>query len=112
MQPQRYERIEELFHLALEQGMDRLAAACADDKTLLDEVTELVQSHHECSAAQPPEPEPPLPQFGAYQCDRIVGVGGMGTVYAAHRVDGQFVQNVAIKILRTSLRSEWFRRQF
>jgi tetratricopeptide (TPR) repeat protein len=36
----------------------------------------------------------------------------MGTVYRAHRADGQFRQEVAIKVLRGSLRSEWYRRRF
>jgi serine/threonine protein kinase len=55
---------------------------------------------------------PVLPRFGAYQCDGILGSGGMGTVYRAHRDDGQFRHEVAIKVLRGSLRSEWYRERF
>ncbi len=36
--------------------------------------------------------------LGAYQCDQVLGVGGMGAVYLAHRIDDPHVQ-VAIKIL-------------
>jgi serine/threonine-protein kinase len=36
----------------------------------------------------------------------------MGTVYRAHRDDGQFRHQVAIKVLRGSLRSEWYRERF
>ena len=36
----------------------------------------------------------------------------MGTVYRAHRDDGQFRHEVAIKVLRGSLRSEWYRERF
>ncbi len=36
--------------------------------------------------------------LGEYQCDRVLGVGGMGAVYLAHRIDDPSVQ-VAIKIL-------------
>ncbi len=36
--------------------------------------------------------------LGAYQCDKVLGVGGMGAVYLAHRIDDPNVQ-VAIKIL-------------
>ncbi len=36
----------------------------------------------------------------------------MGTVYRAHRDDGQFRHQVAIKVLRGSLRSEWYRQRF
>jgi tetratricopeptide (TPR) repeat protein len=35
--------------------------------------------------------------IGAYQLGRMLGVGGMGRVYEAHRVDGQVRQRVAIK---------------
>jgi non-specific serine/threonine protein kinase/serine/threonine-protein kinase len=36
----------------------------------------------------------------------------MGTVYRAHRADGQFEQEVAIKFLRGSLRNDLFRARF
>jgi eukaryotic-like serine/threonine-protein kinase len=37
--------------------------------------------------------------FGAYTLDRIVGFGGMGTVWLAHRSDGRFEGQVAVKLL-------------
>ena len=40
-----------------------------------------------------------LPQFGPYRCEAVLGTGGMGTVFLASRVDGQFTQKVAIKML-------------
>ena len=40
-------------------------------------------------------------RIGAYAVLREIGRGGMGTVYLAERVDGQFEQRVAIKVLKT-----------
>jgi serine/threonine-protein kinase len=112
VQPSRYQQVEDLFHAALEQGRDYLDAACAGDPALRAEVDALLDSYHAWSASLPPAAEPVLPRFGAYQCDGILGSGGMGTVYRAHRDDGQFRHEVAIKVLRGSLRSEWYRERF
>ncbi len=38
-------------------------------------------------------------QVGAWMLTRVLGRGGMGTVYAADRVDGQYRQEVAVKLL-------------
>ncbi|ALN58491.1 protein kinase domain [Lysobacter enzymogenes] len=43
--------------------------------------------------------------LGAWRIERILGRGGMGTVYEARRDDGQFQQRVAIKCIRTGLES-------
>jgi serine/threonine-protein kinase len=104
--------VEDLFHAALDQGPEYLDSACAGDPALRAEVEALLASYRSWSASLPPVGAPVLPRFGAYQCDGILGSGGMGTVYRAHRDDGQFRQEVAIKVLRGSLRSEWFRERF
>lgn len=38
--------------------------------------------------------------LGPYRLVREIGAGGMGTVYLAERIDGEFVRQVAIKLLR------------
>src|SRR3546814_12793183 len=38
--------------------------------------------------------------IGGFTIDRLIGRGGMGEVYAAHRSDRMFDQQVAIKLLR------------
>lgn len=111
-EPSRYRRMEELFHAALDQGPEYLDSACTGDPALQAEVEALLDSYRSWSASLPPEALPVLPRFGAYQCDGILGSGGMGTVYRAHRDDGQFRHEVAIKVLRGSLRSEWYRERF
>jgi serine/threonine-protein kinase len=108
----RYQRVEDLFHAALGRGPEYLEAACAGDPALRAEVEALLNSYRAWSASVPPVGTPVLPRFGAYQCDEILGSGGMGTVYRAHRDDGQFRHEVAIKVLRGSLRSEWYRERF
>jgi eukaryotic-like serine/threonine-protein kinase len=39
-------------------------------------------------------------RFGPYEVTAVIGQGGMGAVYKARRVDGQFDQEVAIKLVR------------
>jgi eukaryotic-like serine/threonine-protein kinase len=39
-------------------------------------------------------------RIGAFEIGTLIGRGGMGEVYAAHRVDAEFEQRVALKILR------------
>jgi len=41
--------------------------------------------------------------LGPYRLDRVLGIGGMGTVYLGEREDGLFERSVAIKVLRLSL---------
>jgi eukaryotic-like serine/threonine-protein kinase len=108
----RYGRVEDLFHAALDRGPGFLDCACAGDPALREEVEALLTSYRSWSGSLPPVGPPVLPRFGAYKCDGILGSGGMGTVYRAHRDDGQFRHEVAIKVLRGSLRSEWYRERF
>lgn len=42
-------------------------------------------------------------RLGSYTVDRAIGHGGMGTVWLAHRSDGRFEGDVAIKLLNASL---------
>jgi len=54
-----------------------------------------------------------IPQrAGPYEMDRLLGRGGMGAVYLAHRVDGQFEQKVAIKLIDLPLATDLFRERF
>lgn len=41
--------------------------------------------------------------FGAYTLERPLGFGGMGTVWLAHRSDGRFEGQVAVKLLNAAL---------
>ena len=50
---------------------------------------------------------------GQFTVDRLIGRGGMGEVYAAHRSDGSFDQRVALKLLRpeAAARADLFDRE-
>lgn len=50
--------------------------------------------------------------IGPYQIDRLLGRGGMGAVYLAHRIDGQFEQQVAIKLLKRGMDSDELLHRF
>lgn len=55
---------------------------------------------------------PPGYRIGKYQIDREIGEGGMGTVYLAHRADGEFEQKVAIKLIKGGVDLESLQRRF
>ena len=49
-------------------------------------------------------------RIGPYALDRLLGVGGMATVYLAHRADQQFDKHVAIKLVNHGLAARDLRR--
>ena len=51
-------------------------------------------------------------QIGPYQIRRLLGEGGMGSVYLAERNDGEFNQHVAIKFLKSGIYSLYLRERF
>ncbi len=42
-------------------------------------------------------------RLGAWCLDSVIGIGGMGVVYAAHRADGLYEQDIALKAIRSEL---------
>jgi len=119
------QRIEAIFNEAVElpEG-DRLRLIqekCAGDSVLLMEVSSLLDASTEeellASARrrqshtdQPANPE--RTRVGPFEIDRLIGRGGMGAVYLAHRVDGNFQQQVAIKLIDLPLATDLFRERF
>src|SRR5262245_9713154 len=41
--------------------------------------------------------------LGAYTLETLIGEGGMGTIWLAHRSDGTYESDVAIKLVRAGL---------
>ncbi len=50
--------------------------------------------------------------IGPYRIKEPIGEGGMGMVYLAERVDGEFDQSVAVKFVRGGLFSDYMRKRF
>jgi eukaryotic-like serine/threonine-protein kinase len=51
-------------------------------------------------------------QVGHYRILREIGYGGMGAVFLAERADGEFTQEVALKVVRRGLAGADLRRRF
>ncbi len=88
---------------ALLEELRSLLDACEAEQTLLES----------CGDAVDLRVDDTIPKLvGPYALDRLLGRGGMGAVYLAHRADGQFRQEVAIKLIDGPIASGLFRRQF
>ena len=118
-------RLEAIFNEALgatEEDRPRLIdARCGSDVTLAAEVCSLLdacKAEESATAARRANPAngsggtPDRRRIGPYEIDRLLGRGGMGAVYLAHRADGQFEQQVAIKLIDLPLATDIFRERF
>lgn len=129
MNEARWTQISRLFATALDYtGSDRsswLSRECAGDEALCAEVEALLVSDAVNDGfLEPPTQanvkslavtEPPNAigmRVGPYRLERRIGQGGMGAVYEARRVDGQFEQRVAIKLIRADLAGPEAARRF
>ena len=117
MDTQRWQQLKALFDDALgyppDERMAFVERMCDDDElrrealSLLgfyEDEPEFLESPVHTDAlrvvAEESTPTPSGVQIGPYRLVREIGRGGMGTVYLAERADGQFQQQVAIKLVR------------
>ncbi len=133
MTPERWQQIDVLFQAVVERpAADRaafLAEACDTDTELRREVESLLSHEatetiaHDAfdfaikSAARSmvaSETNDPLigQIIGAYRIVRLIKRGGMGAVYLAERADAQFQQQVAIKIIKRGMETDFIRERF
>jgi eukaryotic-like serine/threonine-protein kinase len=127
----RWEEIDALFSAALDlprQEQDAFVrAAVGADEELLAAVLSLLASSDQAqgflehphlvldaAALQESSAESTLAgeRIGPYRLREEIGRGGTGTVYWAERVDGAFVQSVAVKILRRGLDTDDILQRF
>src|SRR5262249_8045778 len=112
MPPEQWDRIQELFNLALEvPAADRgpfLDQACAGQPEVKSEIARLLW-HHEHAGDFLAEPVLQMASSlaadelvaGRYRIRRIIGRGGMGEVYEAR--DQLLNEDIALKTLRADL---------
>jgi serine/threonine-protein kinase len=125
----RRNRIDEIFSAALDlpdgERESYLAVACKDDTSLRNAVRRLLAaSEAPCHALEPGKAhQGPLwdqlaaelingrsivtgDRIGVYEIICELGSGGMAVVYQARRADGQYEQEVALKILKEGRNSK------
>jgi len=116
--------LDELLMLDAAGRADRLEELRRDDATVADELVDLlaqctIMEREGFLEGRLPRPvhEPTLAGqvIGSYTLDRLLGQGGMGAVWLAHRSDGRYEARVAIKLLNPALLGpggiERFRRE-
>ncbi|MEM1186743.1 MAG: serine/threonine-protein kinase [Planctomycetota bacterium] len=116
------DRVQRVFTEAADapaaQRASVIEARCGDDARLRSEVESLLRADSAYGTFMLGGAEPALlgvprtpgrieagQRVGAYVLDEPLGEGGMGTVYRAHRADGSYSQEVAIKVIRDPLSS-------
>jgi len=113
---ERWERLQTLFHQAVElSGSERddfVARACSDDQPLGAQLRLMLVATESERDPSEPQSSQPLGQLGGYELIRELGHGGMGTVYLARRADGQYEQQVALKLVRTHMQTGFFTSRF
>jgi len=127
LESDRWEALKDLFDAALEEPRAARASfldeACPD-ATLRTEVHSLLDAHRgegpvdraldELRSLHRPEERSGLRgrRIGPYELVDELGRGGMSRVFLARRVDGQFEQEVAVKLLATDVPTPEMRERF
>jgi serine/threonine protein kinase len=120
--PKRWQQVREVLDRAITLPPDGRAVylekACGDDSELRVEVESLLRSHERAGNGFLNTPAVDLRsllpdtdgtrgyigrRIGVYQIVEEIGRGGMGEIYRASRVDGQYNKQVAIKLVRIGL---------
>jgi eukaryotic-like serine/threonine-protein kinase len=126
MDQTRWQQIQSLFEQALDVPADDrdvfVKTKCGGDKDLYDDVIKMLRADENAhslfsggavEALGFPKPLSMVGRrIGSFELVREVGSGGMGVVYLARRVDGQFEQNVAVKLIKRGMDTEQILRRF
>src|SRR5215471_120509 len=127
MPHEKRERIEEIFLQAVDVPPSELSALldrlCGGDTEIRMEVEALLRADNTgesavCAAIESEvasmlnESSPVDTRLGPYRLLKEIGRGGMGTVYLAERADGQFQKQVAVKMVRPDMDTEFILARF
>lgn len=119
MNPTRWAKISEIVENALNKDIKErskyLTQACGGDTALREEIeslllfenfdqTDVFEKHQLNALFFADESKLPISfigkQIGKYKLIKLLGEGGMGAVFLAERTDGEFEQQVAVKLLK------------
>src|SRR5215475_4802760 len=128
MNPERWRRIEELFRTVVDcptaERNPYLTRICNGDEELRREVLSLLArdtsedfirepiASAALSFTSKPKDDLTEERIGPYRVTRLIGRGGMGAVYEAERDDEQFRQQVAIKVIKRGMDTDFVRDRF
>lgn len=129
MTPDRWQQIQDVFYTALERDPSQRAAyldgVCAEDLDLRAEVESLLESVERAEslinaaiedilmlATQEQAPSEAGQRIGPYQLIRVIGRGGMGSVYLAARADEQYQKQVVVKLVKRGMDTDEIIRRF
>lgn len=130
MNPDRWKQIEEIFQQAADQPLSNRAAfletACGVDIDLRKEVESLLNAEGPVSQENLRDVIADVAnlmgaaslqqmtgkRIGIYRLTGVIGHGGMGTVYRAHRDDSQYQKEVALKIIKREMISDLMVNRF
>lgn len=130
MTSERWKKVEELFEAALEHAPAErgrfLKDACGSDEGLRSQVETLLDSLDQAGTFMDEpifgasiseldfEQESSIigTRLGAYELVSQLGRGGMGSVYLARRADDEFQKQVAIKLIRRGMDTDFIIRRF
>ncbi|HKW18470.1 MAG TPA: serine/threonine-protein kinase [Terriglobales bacterium] len=120
------EALDHAIGLSGDERSEYLDGQCADDAELRSEVESLLRSHEQAGLKFLNSPAVDLRslvgsnssssyigrRIGVYKIVEEIGHGGMGEVYRASRIDGQYEKEVAIKLVRVGLDSPFLVQRF
>ncbi len=126
MNSDKWQNVQDLFEEALSKSAsereDFLKDACRDDRQLYREVASLLAADRDTHdlLKSPVFDAVDLietltltgQRIGPYRVVEEIGRGGMGAVYLAERADGQFEQQVALKLIKPGMASRQILKRF
>lgn len=126
MKNKHWQKLEQLFHqaheLAIDEVEDFLNKECKDDSKLKKEVLDLLKAQHSSDVHLTAQVANTSKQMlgdlaigtviGAYRIIDKLGQGGMGAVYLAERVNADFEQQVAIKLISSLQNNDEIAKRF